>query len=153
MRPIAPAEIPTGMGMGGAARPAGQRGSTDPAVLAAAVREVREEGDPIIGGLLVGGADGLVLCAESCGSQVEMLGVMAAVVAGIAGQIVAQAGVGEARTCLFEGTSGHVAVFPLHPGMVLVVFGQTEVSTGRFNLAARGVLFRLRDAIAQAADK
>jgi predicted regulator of Ras-like GTPase activity (Roadblock/LC7/MglB family) len=101
--------------------------------------------------MLVAGADGLVLSAETCGEQVDMLGVMAAVAAGIASQIVAHAGVGTSEACLFEGSSGYVAVFPLKADIVLVVFGQNKVSTGRFNLAARGALFRLREAIAQAA--
>jgi predicted regulator of Ras-like GTPase activity (Roadblock/LC7/MglB family) len=130
---------------------AGHRAQADLAVLAAALREVKGESDAILGGMLVAGADGMVLSAETCGAQVDMLGVMAAVAAGIASQIVAHAGVGESMACLFEGSSGHVAVFPLKAEMVLVVFGQSEASTGRFNLAARGVLYRLKEAIAQGA--
>jgi len=130
------------------AAPAGHRQPADLVALAAALREVKGESDPVLGGMLVAGADGLVLCAEACGTHVDMLGVMAAVAAGIASQIVANAGVGESMACLFEGSSGHVAVFPLKADTVLVVFGEGEVSTGRFNLAARGVLFRLREAIA-----
>jgi predicted regulator of Ras-like GTPase activity (Roadblock/LC7/MglB family) len=133
------------------AAPAGHRRPADLAALSAALHEVRGESDPILGGMLVAGADGLVLSDETCGAQVDMLGVMAAVAAGIASQIVAHAGVGESLACLFEGSSGHVAVFPLKVEMVLVVFGQSEVSTGRFNLAARGVLCRLQEAIARGA--
>lgn len=133
------------------AAPVGHRDPAELAVLATALREVRGESDPILGGMLVAGADGLVLSAETCGEQVDMLGVMAAVAAGIASQIVAHAGVGTSEACLFEGSSGYVAVFPLKADIVLVVFGQNEVSTGRFNLAARGALFRLREAIAQGA--
>jgi predicted regulator of Ras-like GTPase activity (Roadblock/LC7/MglB family) len=129
------------------AAPAGHWQPADLTALAAALREVKGKSDPILGGMLVAGADGLVLCAETCGTQVDMLGVMVAVAAGIANQIVAHAGVGESMACLFEGSSGHVAVFPLEANTVLVVFGQGEVSTGRFNLAARGTLFRLREAI------
>lgn len=125
------------------------RRPADLAALAAALHEVRGESDAILGGMLLAGVDGMVLSAETCGEQVDMLGVMAAVAAGIASQIVAHAGVGESTACMFEGSSGHVAVFPLKTEMVLVVFGQSEVSTGRFNLAARGVLCRLQDVIAQ----
>jgi predicted regulator of Ras-like GTPase activity (Roadblock/LC7/MglB family) len=129
------------------AAPAGRRGSVDPAVLAAVLREVCGGGDPVLGGVLVAGADGLVLCAEACGPQVEMLGVMAAAVAGITSQIVGQTGAGEVMACLVEGSAGHVAVFPLRPAMAVVVVGRGGVSTGRFNLAARRVLFRLRQAV------
>ncbi|MFL6125305.1 roadblock/LC7 domain-containing protein [Actinophytocola sp.] len=128
----------------------GQHGPVDRAVLAAVLREVRAEDDPVLGGALVAGVDGLVLAAETYGSQVEMLGVMAAAVAGVASQIVAHAGAAEALTCLIEGSAGHVGVFPLPPAMVLVVIGRGGVSTGRFNLAARGVLSRLRAAVAEA---
>jgi uncharacterized protein len=42
---------------------------------------------------------------------------------------------------------GHVAVFPLEANLLLVVFGQKDVTMGLFNVAARGVLSRLREAI------
>jgi predicted regulator of Ras-like GTPase activity (Roadblock/LC7/MglB family) len=92
------------------AAPAGHRQPADLVALAAALREVKGESDPILGGMLVAGADGLVLCAEACGTHVDMLGVMAAVAAGIASQIIANTGVVEPMACLFEGSSGHVAV-------------------------------------------
>ncbi|TDV57504.1 hypothetical protein [Actinophytocola oryzae] len=139
------------------ALPAGHRGPPPKEAVAEALRAVHGEDDDILGGMLVAGVDGMVLAAEvngfqaeTHGHQVDMLAVMAAVAAGISGQIAAQAVVGEAAACMIEGTSGHVAVFPLEPAMVLIVFGQTEANTGRFNLAARSVLTRLRATIAEA---
>jgi predicted regulator of Ras-like GTPase activity (Roadblock/LC7/MglB family) len=125
---------------------AGQR-RPDMTVVAEALRELSREDDAVLGGLLVAGADGLVLSAQTKELQVDMLAVMAAVIAGIASQLVDQAGVGTSRSCLIEGSSGHVAVFPLPASMVLVVVGQHEVSTGLFNHAARSALARLRMAI------
>jgi uncharacterized protein len=126
--------------------------SADPAIVATALRAVKDENDSV-GGMLVAGGDGLVLAAETTGTQVDMLAVMAAVVAGIANQIAAQALAGDAVSCLVEGSAGHVAVFGLKPAMVLVVVSRREMSTGRFNLAARGVLFRLRELLDEAVEK
>jgi uncharacterized protein len=117
-------------------------------MLAAALREVSAEDDAILGGVLVAGADGLVLAEETPDMQVDTVAAIAAVVAGLAGKLIERAGVGESKTCLFEGSSGHVAVFPMKDDMVLAVFSKSEVTTGLFNLAARGVLSRLRKALA-----
>lgn len=130
------------------ATPAGSRSQAGLAVLAAALREVSAEDDAILGGVLVAGADGLVLAEETPDMQVETVAAIAAVVAGLAGKLIERAGVGESKTCLFEGSSGHVAVFPMKDDMVLAVFSKSEVTTGLFNLAARGVLSRLRKALA-----
>lgn len=119
------------------------------AVLAEALRAVSAQDDAILGGVLVAGADGLVLSAETPGVQVDTVAAMAAVVAGIAAKLIERAGVGESKACLFEGSSGHVAVFPMKDDMVLAVFSKYEVTTGLFNLAARGVLSRLRKALGQ----
>ena len=131
------------------ATPAGSRAPADLAVLAAALHEVSGEDDAILGGVLVAGTDGLVLAADTPGVQVDTVAAMSAVLAGIAGKLIERAGVGEAKACLFEGSSGHVAVFPMKDDMVLAVFSKSEVTTGLFNLAARGVLSRLRKALAQ----
>lgn len=123
-----------------------------PAALAAlteALREVSGEDDAVLGGVLVAGGDGLVLSAVTPEMQVETVGAMAAVVGGIAAKLIERAGVGESKACLIEGSSGHVAVFPMKDDMVLAVFSKDEVTTGLFNLAARGVLTRLRMALAQ----
>lgn len=128
---------------------AAQRGPVELALLAEAVREVNGTGDAAVAGMLVAGVDGLVLSAEVQGAQIDMVGAMAAIAAGIVGQLLEQAGVGESTACLLEGTAGHVAVFPLNTYMVLVVFGHSEVTMGRFNLASRDALSRLRKAMAK----
>lgn len=133
------------------AAPAGDRAPADLAVLAEALREVSGADDAILGGVLVARADGLVLAAETRNMQVDTVAAMAAVMAGIAGQLIERAGVGESKACLFEGSSGHVVVFPMKDDMVLAVFSKEEVTTGLFNLAARGVLARLRKALARKA--
>lgn len=132
------------------AAPAGHRGPADLALLTEAVREVNDGADAVIAGMLVAGVDGLVLSAEVRGAQIDMVAAMAAIAAGIVGQLLEQAGVGESTACLLEGTGGHVAVFPLNTYMVLVVFGNSEVTMGRFNLAARDTLSRLRKTLARA---
>lgn len=121
----------------------------DLAVLAEALREATAQDDAILCGVLVAGADGLVLSTETPGVEVDTVAAMSAVVAGIAAKLIARAGVGESKACLFEGSSGHVAVFPMKDDMVLAVFSKDEVTTGLFNLAARNVLSRLRKALAE----
>jgi predicted regulator of Ras-like GTPase activity (Roadblock/LC7/MglB family) len=128
---------------------AGDRSAADLAALADALHEVSGDDDAILGGMLVTGADGLVLATEARGLEVDTVAAMTAVVAGIAAKLLERAGVGESKTCLFEGASGHVAVFPMKDDMVLTVFSKYEVTTGLFNLAARNVLARLRKALAQ----
>lgn len=135
-----------------AAAAAGNREPAELAALAEAMREASGEDDAILGGVLVAGADGLVLSAEVREVQADTVAAMAAVVAGIASKLIERAGVGESKACLFEGSSGHVAVFPMKDDMVLLVFSKDEVTTGLFNLAARGVLSRLRKALAQPCD-
>lgn len=125
------------------------RTPADLAALAQALHEVSGEDDAVLRGVLVAGGDGLVLSAETPEMQVETVGAMAAVVGGIAAKLLERAGVGDSKACLIEGSSGHVAVFPMKDDMVLAVFSKDEVTTGLFNLAARGVLTRLRMALAQ----
>jgi predicted regulator of Ras-like GTPase activity (Roadblock/LC7/MglB family) len=123
----------------------------DLGVLAETLREVTAQDDAILGGVLVAGTDGLVLSAETPGVEVDTVAAMSAVVAGIAARLIERVGVGESKACLFEGSSGHVAVFPMKDDMVLVVFSKDEVTTGLFNLAARNVLSRLRKVLADPA--
>lgn len=133
------------------AAPAGDRAPADLAVLAEALREVSGADDAILGGLLLARADGLLLAAETQNVQIDTVAAMAAVMAGIAGQLIERAGVGESKACLFEGSSGHVVVFPMKDDMVLAVFSKEQVTTGMFSLAARSVLARLRKALARKA--
>jgi uncharacterized protein len=132
------------------AAPTDDRTPDELATLTRALHDVIGEDDAILAGVLVIGTDGLVLAAETRGVDVETVSAMAAIVAGIAAKLLERAGVGESKTCLFEGSSGHVAVFPMKDEMVLMVFSKDEVTTGLFNLAARNVLARLRKALAAA---
>lgn len=131
------------------AAPAGARGPADLAALTAALREVSGEDDAVIGGALLASADGLLLAAEARGAQVDTVSAMSAITVGIVAQLLEQAGVGETKACLFEGSSGHVAVFPLKGDVVLVVISQKEVTMGLFSLAARGALSRIRAAMGE----
>lgn len=129
------------------AAPAGARGPADLAALVAALREVSGEDDTVLGGALLASVDGLLLSAQARGAQVDTVAAMSAITVGIVAQLLDQAGVGETRACLFEGSSGHVAVFPLRADMVLVVFSQKEVTMGLFSLAARGALAHMQEAM------
>jgi predicted regulator of Ras-like GTPase activity (Roadblock/LC7/MglB family) len=121
--------------------------SVDKAALTEALRKASGEFDTVADGMVVASADGLVLAAETREIQADTVAAMAVIVSGIATQLVEQAGVGESTACLFESTSGHVAVFPLTADMVVVVFGPDKVNAGMFNLAARGVLSRLQEVV------
>lgn len=104
-------------------------------------------GEANVHGLLLASADGLVLASDTRKMQIETVAAMAAAAASIAAQFTEQADVGESRASMFEGTSGYVGVFPVEPGVLLVVFGQKDITMGLFNVAARGVLSRLQQAI------
>jgi uncharacterized protein len=103
--------------------------------------------DPRINGLLVASTDGLVLASNTRGVQTETVAAMAAAAASIAGQFTNQADVGESKASLFEGASGYVGVFPVEPSVLLVVFGQKDMTMGLFNVAARTALSQLQQAL------
>ena len=103
--------------------------------------------DSNINGLLVASADGLVLAGNTRGVQVETVAAMAAAAASIAAQFTDQADVGDSRASLFEGANGYVGVFPVEPGVLLVVFGQKDMTMGLFNVAARGALSQLQQSL------
>jgi hypothetical protein len=45
---------------------------------------------------------------------------------------------------MFEGSSGYVCVFPVEGSLLLVVFGQPDITMGVFTLAAEQALTQLR---------
>lgn len=105
--------------------------------------------DPNIQGLLVASIDGLVLASDTNEIHTETVAAMAAAAASIAAQFTAQAEVGEPRASMFEGTTGHVGVFPVEPGVLLVVLGKKDTTMGMFNIAAKNSVTRLQQAIAR----
>ena len=58
-----------------------------------------------------------------------------------------QAKLGEPHAAMFEGTLGHVCVFPVEQTVLLVVFGRQGTTMGMFNVAARQALAELQQAI------
>lgn len=103
--------------------------------------------DTNVYGMLVASADGLVLASDTRDVHVDTVAAMAAAAASIAGQFTNQADVGESTASIFEGSSGYVGVFPVEPSVLLVVFGQKDMTMGLFNVAARNALSRFREAL------
>lgn len=133
------------------ARSAGQAGhhqSSDLAVVGEALRSVSGK-DANVQGMLVASADGLLLASDTQEVHIETVAAMAAAAASIAGQFTSQAGVGDPRGAMFEGSSGHVGVFPVEPTILLVVLGRKDTTMGMFNIAAKKAVTRLQQAMAR----
>jgi predicted regulator of Ras-like GTPase activity (Roadblock/LC7/MglB family) len=105
--------------------------------------------DTNLQGMLVASTDGLVLATDTTEVHIETVAAMAAAAASIAAQFTAQAEVGQPRGSMFEGSAGHVGVFPVEPGILLVVLGKKDTTMGMFNIAAKNSLSRLQQAIAR----
>jgi uncharacterized protein len=105
--------------------------------------------DPHVQGMLVASIDGLVLASDTNDVHIETVAAMAAAAASIAAQFTTQADVGEPRASMFEGTEGHVGVFPVEPGVLLVVLGRKDTTMGMFNIAAKSAVTRLQQVIAR----
>ncbi len=118
----------------------------DVATLTETLREIRGHVGRITG-LLVATRDGLVLCADTTGIQNDSVAAMSAAAIGLAAQFTGQAKVGEPRAAMFEGESGYVCVFPVEMPMLLVVFGEPDMTMGLFNVAAKQTLSLLQQAI------
>ena len=65
---------------------------------------------------------------------------MASVAAGLGAQFVQAAGTGQLQAVTFEGSTGCVGVFPLTSTLLLVLFGDTRVTMGRFVVASKQAL-------------
>ncbi len=65
---------------------------------------------------------------------------MASVAAGLGTQFVQAAGTGQLQAVTFEGSTGCVGVFPLTSTLLLVLFGDTRVTMGRFIVASKQAL-------------
>jgi uncharacterized protein len=111
-----------------------------------ALHEIRGRVERITG-LLVATRDGLVLCSATHGIEEGSVAAMAAAAVGLATQFTGQANVGAPRAAMFEGASGHVCVFPVEGSILLVVFGEPDITMGLFSVAARQALSLLQQAI------
>jgi predicted regulator of Ras-like GTPase activity (Roadblock/LC7/MglB family) len=119
---------------------------SDMSVFEDALREV-SGADVNVSGLLMASADGLVLASDTMDIHIDTVAAMAAAAASIAGQFTDQADIGESRASIFEGASGYVAVFPVEPSVLVVIFGQKDLTMGMFNIAARNALSQLQHSI------
>jgi predicted regulator of Ras-like GTPase activity (Roadblock/LC7/MglB family) len=107
------------------------------------LRKIREQVDQVAG-LLVATHDGLVLADDTDTVEADSVAAMSAAAIGLAAQFTALARIGESRGAMFEGSSGYVCVFPVEAGLLLVVFGQPDITMGLFTLAAKQALMLLR---------
>jgi predicted regulator of Ras-like GTPase activity (Roadblock/LC7/MglB family) len=119
---------------------------SDMSVFEDALREVRGA-FVIVSGLLWASGVGLVLASDTMDIHIDTVAAMAAAAASIAGQFTDQADIGESRASIFEGASGYVAVFPVEPSVLVVIFGQKDLTMGMFNIAARNALSQLQHSI------
>jgi uncharacterized protein len=100
-----------------------------------------------VSGLLVASRDGLVLAADTHDVEDDSVAAMAAAAVGLAAQFTGQARVGEPRAAMFEGAVGYVCVFPIEAPLLLVVFGEPDLTMGLFNVAAKQALALLQQAL------
>lgn len=100
-----------------------------------------------VSGLLLASADGLVIASDAPEEKFDTVAAMAAAAASLADRFTVLAGIGAAKTAMFEGATGHVAVFPLEPRVLLVVFGRKDTTMGLFNVAARNAISLLQQEI------
>jgi predicted regulator of Ras-like GTPase activity (Roadblock/LC7/MglB family) len=114
--------------------------------MVSALRTIRGQVDRVTG-LLVATQDGLVLASDTRDIEDESVAAMSAAAVGLAAQFTAQAGIGEPRTAMFEGSSGYVCVFPVEASLLLVVFGERDITMGLFNIAAKQALSLLQHAV------
>ncbi len=112
----------------------------------ATLQKIRSQVDRVTG-LLVATQDGLVLSSDTREVENESVAAMSAAAIGLAVQFTAQAGIGEPRTAMFEGSSGFVCVFPVEASLLLVVFGERDITMGLFNIAAKQALSLLQHAV------
>jgi len=152
--PHEPARLPrrrVGAATGDTARsgtPGSHRRSSDQAVVGDALRSMSGK-DTNIEGMLVASSDGLLLADDTRQVHTETLAAMAAAAASIASQFTAQAHVGDPKGSMFEGSSGHVGVFPVEPRVLLVVLGRKDTTMGMFNIAAKKAVTRLQQSLAE----
>jgi predicted regulator of Ras-like GTPase activity (Roadblock/LC7/MglB family) len=130
----------------GGLRSEGRRQPGDLSVMDDALHAVSGK-DANIDGILIASADGLVLATDMTDVQVDTVAAMAAAAASIAVQFTDQADIGESKASIFEGAAGYVAVFPVEPSVLAVIFGQKDLTMGMFNIAARNTLSELQEAI------
>jgi predicted regulator of Ras-like GTPase activity (Roadblock/LC7/MglB family) len=118
----------------------------DADTLTRSLREIHGVVDRI-SGLLVATRDGLVISGDTRGIENDSVAAMAAAAIGLTAQFTNQAKVGEPRAAMFEGVSGYVCVFPVEETILLVVFGEPDITMGLFNIAAKQALSLLQQAI------
>lgn len=138
-----PVRTPAPEGTGAPRDRAMKRPPLDSGRMLEALRTVQGQVDQVAG-LLVATHDGLVLADDTMSVEADSVAAMSAAAAGLATQFTAQARIGESRSAMFEGSSGYVCVFPVEGSLLLVVFGQPEITMGLFTLAAKQALTLLR---------
>lgn len=149
--PGAPIPLPTRRQGGSPAFPV-QQGSRpshpDAEAAAKALHEIRDQVDRVnITGLLLASRDGLLLAGDTQDIEEDSVAAMSAAAVGLATRFVGQAGLGEARGAMFQGSLGHICVFPVQGPVLLVVFARPDTTMGLFNVVARQALTLLQDAL------
>jgi predicted regulator of Ras-like GTPase activity (Roadblock/LC7/MglB family) len=137
---------PTSEGGTWTAAPVAQRSRGLVQVVDDALRAVSGK-EANVSGMLLASADGLVLASDTHDEHLDTVAAMAAAAASLAGRFTDLAAMGMAKAAMFEGSTGHVAVFPLEPRVLLVVFGRQGTTMGLFNIAARNALSLLQQEI------
>lgn len=113
-----------------------------------ALQEIRDKVDRVnITGLLLASRDGLLLASNTQDIEDDSVAAMSAAAVGLATRFVGQAGLGEAKGAMFQGSLGHVCVFPVQGPILLVVFARPDTTMGLFNVVARQALTLLQDAL------
>ncbi|WP_206793477.1 roadblock/LC7 domain-containing protein [Amycolatopsis sp. MtRt-6] len=151
--PGAPIPLPTRKQGAAPGFPDGIRQAQPPhpeaAAAAGALAEIRDKVDRAnITGLLLASRDGLLLASDTREIEDDSVAAMAAAAVGLATRFVGQAGLGEARGAMFQGSLGHVCVFPVQGSVLLVLFARPDTTMGLFNVVAKQALTLLQEALA-----
>ncbi|MFB9682869.1 roadblock/LC7 domain-containing protein [Amycolatopsis plumensis] len=120
----------------------------DAKAAAKALDEIRDQVDRAnITGPLVASRDGLLPASDTQEIEDDSVAAMAAASVGLATRFVGQAGLGEARGAMFQGSLGHICVFPVQGPVLVVVFARPDTTMGLFNVVARQAPALLQDAL------
>jgi predicted regulator of Ras-like GTPase activity (Roadblock/LC7/MglB family) len=120
--------------------------SYDTVALKVTLDEIRAAVERVTG-LLLATRDGLILCSDTRDIEDDSVAAMAAAAAGLSARFTAQAQVGTPRATMFEGETGYVCLFPVDSSLLLVVFGERDLTMGLFNIAAKQALSQLQQSL------
>ncbi|MFI9762947.1 roadblock/LC7 domain-containing protein [Streptomyces sp. NPDC051963] len=102
---------------------------------------------PQLTGALAASVDGLVIAADTPGSEPESLAALTAAALGVAVRMTDVTGQGELRELLVRGVQGYVATYAAGRTAVLTLLARDDVSVGRLHLEGRRAATRIGELV------